>query len=502
MAIDPRNLAVTAKLTFEDNFNSFSYWNGQAGTWDTGYPWTEANGGTNTANGEQQWYVNANYAQTASLGTYAAQNGIMNIKAAPTPVALQSHVNGYAYTSGMITSFHSFSQTYGYFEMKAKLPAGQGLWPAFWLLPTDLSWPPEIDIMEVIGSAPNQLETSVHFDAGGHQMNNKSTTVQGMTTGFHTYGVDWQKDKITWYFDGAKIHETATPAGMNKPMYMLANLAVGGEWPGSPDASTKFPASLEIDYIRAYADAGGTSPSPPPGSWGPAVERSPFILPASAKAKKQVIGTYDWDKLSGTRTHDKIVGKEGGDRMSGGKGDDTYYVDHRSDRAIEKAKMGIDTVRTDLSSFRLATHVENLVLTGKGDQRAYGNSASNKIYSNGVGDNILSGGAGNDHLHAGRQADVLIGGGGNDQFIFASAPKRAGHVKDFQPGVDLLDFRGLFKGAPVTNPVSEGRLFFFDNGSGDTVVSFKTVSGAVVKITTLDDVAPSALRANVDYFYV
>ena len=159
MPIDPKNLSVTAKLTFEDNFNAFNYWNGKSGTWDTGYPWTEANGGTNAGNGEEQWYVNANYAQTASLGTYTAQGGIMNIKAAPTPTALQSSVNGYAYTSGMITSFHSFSQTYGYFEMKAKLPAGQGLWPAFWLLPTDLSWPPEIDIMEVIGSAPNQLET-------------------------------------------------------------------------------------------------------------------------------------------------------------------------------------------------------------------------------------------------------------------------------------------------------------------------------------------------------
>ena len=241
-------------------------------------------------------------------------------------------------------------------------------------------------------------------------MLNKSTIVQGMTTGFHTYGVDWQKDKITWYFDGGKVYETATPAGMDKPMYMLANLAVGGEWPGSPDATTKFPATLEIDYVRAYAaasDANQTvASSAPVPQIGSVTETTPFTLPASAKAKKSIVGTYDWDQLSGTSTHDKIVGKEGGDRMNGGRGDDTYYVDHRSDRPIEKAKMGIDTVRTDLATYRLAANVENLVLTGKGDQRAYGNNLNNKIYSNGVGDNLLSGGGGKDQLYAGKYEDT------------------------------------------------------------------------------------------------
>jgi beta-glucanase (GH16 family) len=499
--IDPKNLSGTAYLTFGDEFNAFNYWNGLSGTWDTGYPWTAANGGTNSANGEEQWYVNANYAQTASLGTYVAQGGVMNIRAAPTPEALKSYVNGYAYTSGMITSFHSFSQTYGYFEMKAKLPSGQGLWPAFWLLPTDLSWPPEIDIMEVIGSVPNQLVTSAHYDSGGHQMDSKSTNLDGMTTGFHTYGVDWQKDKIIWYFDGAKIHEVATPGGMDKPMYMLANLAVGGEWPGSPDGTTSFPATLQIDYIRAYsALPGGTAPT----ASGPAYPGDKFLftLPSSAKAKKSVIGTYDWDTLSGTTTDDKIVGREGGDVMKGGKGDDTYYVDNRSDRPVEKSKMGIDTVRTDLASYRLPANVENLVLTGKGDQRAYGNGSNNKIYSNGLGDNLLSGGAGQDQLYAGRYADTLIGGSGSDQFIFTAAPKRAGHVKDFHPGVDMLDLRALFKGASAIDFASEGRIVFQDNGSGDTLVSIKSNSGTIIKITTLDNVAPSALHANVDYLYV
>ncbi len=272
-------------------------------------------------------------------------------------------------------------------------------------------------------------------------------------------------------------------------MYMLANLAVGGEWAGSPDGTTAFPATLQIDYIRAYSAAGNATGSTPQVSIFQN-DKLLFSLPNSTKAKKSVIGTYDWDKLSGTRTHDKIVGKQGGDVMKGGKGDDTYYVDHRSDRPIEKSKMGIDTVRTDLSSHRLATNVENLVLTGKGDQRAYGNGGDNKIQSNRVGDNLLSGGAGNDQLYAGRYADKLIGGAGSDQFIFTTAPKRAGHVKDFRPGVDMLDLRALFKGIPVVDPLSEGRLFFDDNGSGDTIVRYKAGSGAILKITTLDNVAP------------
>ncbi|NIX76186.1 family 16 glycosylhydrolase [Microvirga terricola] len=511
MAIDPKNLAGTATLTFGDEFNSFSYWNGKSGTWDTGYPWTAANGGTNAGNNEEQWYINANYAPTQGLGTYSASNGIMNINAAPASAATKSLINGYNYTSGMITTAHSFSQTYGYFEMRAKLPAGQGLWPAFWLLPTDGSWPPEIDIMEVIGSSPNQLETTVHSNSGGYQMNNKSTTVQGMTTGFHTYGVDWEKDKIAWYHDGVKIYETATPADMNKPMYMLANLAVGGDWPGSPNSSTHFPATMQIDYIRAYragATPGGSTPGGSTDQPTPAPTPNPiptgqklFSLPGSAATTKTIIGTSAADYLKGSSKHNAINGKAGADAMLGGSGDDTYYVDHKADKVIESAGKGIDTVKTALASYKLSANVENLTLSGKTSQTGVGNELSNRLISNGVAANKLSGGAGNDILYVGKYADILTGGSGRDQFVFKSAPVKAGHITDFTVGVDVLDLRGLFVGYKGTNPVSDGRLSFVDTGAGDTIVKYKSAAGTVSTVTTLDHVTASQLHAKADYFW-
>ncbi|WP_112662527.1 family 16 glycosylhydrolase [Microvirga flavescens] len=495
MAINPNNLAGTAVLTFSDEFNAFSYWNGAGGTWDTGYPWAAANGGTNESNGEEQWYINANYAATQSLGTYKVNNGVLNITAAPTPASLKSAVNGYNYTSGMVTTYHSFSQTYGYFEMRAQLPAGQGLWPAFWLLPTDQSWPPEIDVMEVIGSQPNTLNTTVHY--GNYQQTGNEITLSGLTTGFHTYGVDWQKDLISWYFDGQLVFQTATPAGMDKPMYMLANLAVGGVWPGSPNASTSFPASLQIDYIRAYAAMPGDIDT----DTGTPSEL--FALKASAKPTKAITGTYDWDTLTGTSARNLLDGKEGGDRMLGSKGDDTYIVENVADRVVEKANQGTDTVKTNLRSYRLPSNVENLTLTGKGDQTAIGNSLNNWIKSNGVGDNTLKGGAGNDILQAGSYADTLTGNSGKDIFLFTKAPVRAGHVTDFTPGVDMLDLRALFKNYQGADPVSDGLLSFTSDGKGNTLVKYKTTPMAkATLVTTLDHVSPTQMHPQDDYFFV
>ncbi len=144
------------------------------------------------------------------------------------------------------------------------------MWPAFWLLPTNGGWPPELDVMEVVGSKPDALVTTVHWDQNGHQMVNKDTVVPGLSSGgMHTYGVDWQPDTITWYLDGKQVYEAATPADMHQPMYMLANLAAGGQWAGQPDGSTNH---MLIDYIRAYSEmpGGGTpppaTPLPPPRS--------------------------------------------------------------------------------------------------------------------------------------------------------------------------------------------------------------------------------------------
>jgi beta-glucanase (GH16 family) len=509
MSINPNKLNETAVLTFNDDFNAFSYWTGSSGTWDTGYPWRAANGGTNETNHEQQWYVEANYAPTANAGTYTVSSGVLNIKAQPTPASLKQHVNGYDYTSGMITNFHSFSQTYGYFEMRAKLPAGQGLWPAFWLLPVDGSWPPEIDIMETIGSEPDVLNTTVHY--GDEKSIGSEFKASGLTTGFHTYGLDWSADTLTWYLDGRQVFQTATPAGMDKAMYLLANLAVGGEWAGSPNGSTSFPATLSIDYIRAYRDRGDVStvvdlPDPVPEHAVVPPVSSAAVIPAfkmSVAAKRSIKGTYDWDVLTGTSKAERLDGGGGADTMSGRRGDDTYIVDNRQDKVIEKSGQGIDTVRTNLASYTLAGQVENLILTGRGDQVATGNGLSNVIKSNGKGDNTLKGGGGGDQLIAGLQADVLIGGSGKDTFVFNAAPKRAGYVKDFTVGVDVLDLRGLLKGNGGVDPVTDGKLLFAGDKSGNTVVKYRpTDHSPFVTVTTLDKVTPGSLQAHKDYFFI
>ena len=148
MSIDPNNLAATARLTFNDDFNGLSLWNGAGGTWATtfGYADPKGNGETLASNGEQQWYINDLYGPTGAVDPWAASNGVLTITAAPADGWLQSQINGYAYSSGELNTFHSFSQQYGYFEISAQLPAGKGLWPAFWLVPQNLSWPPEIDV--------------------------------------------------------------------------------------------------------------------------------------------------------------------------------------------------------------------------------------------------------------------------------------------------------------------------------------------------------------------
>ena len=240
---------MPATLTFSDEFNSLSLWNGNAGTWSTSYWYHDlhVNGGSLPSNGEEQWYINANYGPTDAINPWTVGNGILTLTAAPADPSIQPLINGYKYTSGEINSYHSFSQTYGYFEMRAELPQGKGLWPAFWLLPADLSWPPEIDVLESIGD-PTTAYVTAHSKHGKAQ--GIETKLSG--EGFHTFAVAWDAKQLVWYVDGAEIGRQPTPPDANKPMYMLANMAMGGDWAGTPDATTPFPATYAIDYIRAY----------------------------------------------------------------------------------------------------------------------------------------------------------------------------------------------------------------------------------------------------------
>ncbi len=148
------------------------------------------------------------------------------------------------FSSGMITTakcnpwetgahcagLNGFSQLYGYFEVRAKLPAGRGLWPAFWLMPADGAWPPEMDIMENLGHDTKTVHLTYHYkdSRGAHKSNGKAFYGPDYSAAFHRFGLDWQPGLLIWYVDGVERHRVAGPDVSAKASYLLLNLAVGG----------------------------------------------------------------------------------------------------------------------------------------------------------------------------------------------------------------------------------------------------------------------------------
>ena len=239
-------------LSFNEDFNSLSLFDGEDGVWEAKYWWAPEKGASLHTNGEQQWYVNPAYGPTTSANPFSVTDGVLTIRAEQTPDSLSGEVEGYDYTSGMLTTHSSFVQTYGYFEIRADMPDEQGTWPAFWLLPEDGSWPPELDIIEMKGQDPNTLILSAHSNETGQQTSVINNVAVADTAGFHTYGLLWDEDHITWYFDDVAVAQTDTPSDMHEPMYMIVNLAVGG-LAGTPSDGLADGAEMNIDYIRAYS---------------------------------------------------------------------------------------------------------------------------------------------------------------------------------------------------------------------------------------------------------
>jgi len=187
---------------------------------------------------------------------------VMNITANPAPVGM--YTNGKHYVSGQITtaaganystdiqSNTPFSQQYGYFEARCKLPTGQGqgFWPAFWMMPADGSSTAEYDIFEVLGNAPTEIHQTAHWNNYGNVLGDDYIGPD-TSTGFHTYGFEWNANYIHWYVDG--VLTQTQPNYINKPMYVMFNLAVGGSWPGAPNANTVFPGAMQVEYLRVYS---------------------------------------------------------------------------------------------------------------------------------------------------------------------------------------------------------------------------------------------------------
>ncbi len=181
--------------------------------------------------------------------------------------ARQESYLGRAYTSGRIQTLGKFSQSGGRFEARMRMPAGQGMWPAFWLLGADfqsVGWPAcgEIDIMEFRGQLPSVVAGSLHGPgySGGSAVTGSYTYPAGaLTDDFHLYAIDWTAGQIQWSVDN-QAYQTFTPTNLpgganwvfNKPFFIILNLAVGGNYVGPPNGSTVFPQNLLVDYVRVY----------------------------------------------------------------------------------------------------------------------------------------------------------------------------------------------------------------------------------------------------------
>jgi len=153
--------------------------------------------------------------------------------------------------SGAMTTFGKFSQEFGYFEIRCRIPAGQGLWSAFWLMP-DKKWPPEIDVFENLGQDPAKLYLTNHWKEGTKTRSHESVyRGPDFSQEFHTIAIDWSARAIVWYVDGVERARSVDGIPRGK-FYLLANLAVAGDWPGPPDGTTRFPGIYEIDYVRVY----------------------------------------------------------------------------------------------------------------------------------------------------------------------------------------------------------------------------------------------------------
>ena len=176
------------------------------------------------------------------------------------------------YTSARLKSQGKFSQAYGRFEARIKIPYGQGMWPAFWMLGDDIdtaSWPNcgEIDVMENIGREPFLIHGSIHGTGYsgdvGIEAPYRLPGKKPFAHGFHLFAVEWEPAAVRFYVDKT-LYVTRTPADLHPgwkwvfdhPFFLLLNLAVGGDWPGSPDASTVFPRTMLVDYVRVYRRAG------------------------------------------------------------------------------------------------------------------------------------------------------------------------------------------------------------------------------------------------------
>ncbi len=246
-SIDEKQTVITkTKLVMSEEFDTNGAPNPSMWSYNIG---TGANG---WGNNELQYY-------TDRAENIKIENGNLNI------TARKESYLGSSYTSAKILTKGKFEQKYGRIEARIKLPWGKGVWPAFWMLGANsdtVLWPQcgEIDIMEYIGSKPTQVFGTVHGPgySGGEAISKTYTLPNDrFDNDFHVFGIEWGENYINYYVDDA-LYNQITPKNVkgewvfNQPFYLILNVAVGGNLPGSPNSETVFPQTMLVDYVRVY----------------------------------------------------------------------------------------------------------------------------------------------------------------------------------------------------------------------------------------------------------
>jgi beta-glucanase (GH16 family) len=248
-------------LVWSDEFN------GPNGSSPDPTHWTFDTGGNGWGNHELEYY-------TRRVENAQIENGSLVIAALEETYTGADGVTRH-YTSARLKTQAEFAQAYGRFEARIKIPYGQGMWPAFWMLGNNLgtvSWPGsgEVDIMENIGKEPSTVHGTIH--GPGYSGMNGIGSPYSLPSGkfsddYHLFAVEWQPNVIRFYVDD-KLYATRTPADLpagtswvyDHPFFIILNLAVGGSWPGNPDNTTVFPETMLVDYVRVYQRSGSRLP--------------------------------------------------------------------------------------------------------------------------------------------------------------------------------------------------------------------------------------------------
>jgi beta-glucanase (GH16 family) len=246
------------ELTWSDEFN------GPKGVGVDAKKWSNETGGSGWGNKELEYYT------AGAKNSYQNGTGSLVITATKEtqPTDYKCWYGPCQFTSARLSTKNKFAQTFGRIEARIKVPAGEGMWPAFWMLGSDIDakgWPVcgEIDIMENIGREPSSVHGTLHgpgySGSDGIGAPYQLASGESFSDNYHVFAVEWEPHAIRWFVDG-HLYQTRTPADLppgkkwvyDHPFFLILNLAVGGAWPGSPTTATTFPGSMLIDFVRVY----------------------------------------------------------------------------------------------------------------------------------------------------------------------------------------------------------------------------------------------------------